>query len=381
MKKPLTAQFVRTVAKRGKYMDAGRTGLMLHVRNATSKSWVQQIYVNGTRRNFGLGSTRFVTLKEARLKAWDNQMAARTGNWKEQRASITFKEAALETINFNKENWKDGGKTFTSWNSTLETYVFPIIGNSKVHRLKASDILKVLKPIWNTKRPTAHKVKNRITVTLERCVAEGYCTENVAKVVGAALPKNGYNSQHQKALHFSKVHSAISKVHKSQANEVIKLAIEFTILTACRSKEVRLAKCGELDLSKRTWEIPAERTKTGITHKVPLSGRCMEILKRANKLAVNDRIFPSIKGKALHGDKLSKTLRDLNIEGTLHGFRSSFRDWAAEKTEVPSEICEFALAHIEGSNAVKAYRRTDYFEKRRALMQDWANYLTTGDTK
>ena len=113
MKKPLTAQFIRTVARRGKYMDAGRTGLMLHVRSATSKSWVQQIYVNGTRRNFGLGSTRFVTLKEARRKAWDNQMAARTGNWKEQSKAITFKEAALETIDFNKENWKDGGKTFT----------------------------------------------------------------------------------------------------------------------------------------------------------------------------------------------------------------------------------------------------------------------------
>ena len=206
MKKPLTTQFVRNIAKPGKYMDTGRTGLMLHVRSATSKSWVQQIYINGTRRNLGLGSTRFVNLKEARRKAWDNQMAARTGNWKEQSKAITFKEAALETIDFNKENWKDGGKTFTSWKSTLETYVFPIIGNSKVHQLKASDILKVLKPIWNEKRPTAHKVKNRITVILDRCVAEGYCTENVANVVGAVLPKKGHVTKNMKAVHFSKVY-------------------------------------------------------------------------------------------------------------------------------------------------------------------------------
>ena len=153
------------------------------------------------------------------------------------------------------------------------------------------------------------------------------------------------------------------------------MAIEFIVLTACRSQEVRLAKWGEIDLSKRTWEIPAERTKTGITHKVPLSGRCIEILKRVKKFEANNYVFPSARAKALHGDQLARVLRDLKIEGTLHGFRSSFRDWAAEKTNVPHEICEFALAHIEGSGAVKAYRRTDYFKKRRALMQDWADYI------
>ena len=374
--KPLTVQFVRKASEAGKYIDAGRMGLVLFVRSATSKSWVQQIYINGKRRNLGLGSTKFVSLKEARCKALENQMAARTGRWEEKKKAITFKQAALETIEFNKGNWRNDSKTFDSWNSTLAQYVFPIIGDVNVSELKTADILKVLKPIWNEKRPTARKVKHRITTVLERSVAEGHCTENVASAVSAALPKSGYSGQHQRALHFSKVQQAISLIHNSSTNEVIKLAIEFAILTACRSQEVRKARRQEIDFKKRTWEIPAERMgKTGIAHKVPLSGRCIVILKRARELAVNDLIFPSGKGKVLRDYVLSGLLLNLKIDGTVHGFRSSFRDWAAENTDVPHEICEFALAHIEGSGTVKAYLRTDYFKKRRSLMQQWADYL------
>lgn len=374
----LTAQFVRTASKKGKYVDDGRMGLILHVRSATSKSWVQQIYINGKRRSIGLGSTRFVSLKDARRIACENQIAARTGTWQEHTGIPTFESAAKDVIALHAPNWKDGGKTEASWKSTLETYAFPIIGHMQVNKIQTSHVLQILEPLWSAKRATGKKVKQRIDATMKWSIAEGYCTRNPVVEATAALPKNGHQVKHMKALPYAKVSKAIKMVRNSGAYEITKLALEFAVLTACRSGEVRGAKWDEFDLENAVWTIPDTRMKMKKPHRVPLSNRAVEILQRASELAIDsDMVFPSPRGKQLSDNTLSKLLRDNQIKSTVHGFRSSFRDWAAEKSEAPREVCEFCLAHVEGSAAELAYRRTDYFDMRREIMQAWCDYLAS----
>ena len=390
----LTAQFVRT-AKPGKYVDYGRLGLILHVRSKTSKSWVQQIYINGKRRTLGLGSARtikigntqkeVVSLIQAREIAYENWIKARTGQWQESKDSTpTFREAAQSVIELNVPNWKDGGKTEASWHSTLETYAFPKLGDLKVDKIEVQDVLQILAQLWSEKRATAKKVKQRIGAVMKWSVAQGYRANFEESVITAALPKNSIQVKHMPALPYAKVSKAIDTIRKSNAYEITKLALEFTVLTACRSGEATGAHWNEIDLKNKVWTIPESRTKMKRDHRVPLSDRCIEILEQARKLSTGDNwVFPSPRGKELSDNTLSKLLRENGFRDkqTVHGFRSCFRDWAAEKSDAPREISEFAMAHIEGSKAELAYRRTDYFEKRRALMQAWADYLTKGEKR
>ena len=375
--KRLTAKFVKEVSKPGRYYDQGGSGLYLDVRNANSKSFVQRIRIDGKQRDLGIGSTRFVSLQDARHTAYQNQAAARTGNWTEHAGVPTFADAAKEVIALHIPNWKDGGKTEASWNSTLETYAFPVIGNMAVNRIKTSHVLKILEPLWSAKRATGKKVKHRLDATMKWAIAEGYCSRNPVVEATAALPKNGHQVKHMRALPYAKVSKAITTVRESTAYEITKLALEFTILTACRSGEVRGAKWDEFDLENATWTIPAARMKMGKPHRVPLSDQAVKVLSRASELAIDsDTVFPSVRGGVLSDNTLSKLLRDNKVASTVHGFRSSFRDWAAEKSEAPREVCEFCLAHVEGSAAELAYRRTDYFDLRREVMQDWALHVS-----
>ena len=245
--------------------------------------------------------------------------------------------------------------------------------------------MAVLMPIWNEKPETARRVRQRISTVMKWAVAQGYRADNPAgDAIGAALPRhNGKSKHHHRALPHGEVAAAIETVRSSGAGIAVKLAFELLILTAARSGEVRLATWEEIDKDSRTWTVPATRMKAGLEHRVPLSGRTLAILDEAR--AIDDGsglIFPGMRvGKPLSDMTLSKLMRDLGLDGVPHGFRSSFRDWAAECTNAPPAVMEAALAHTVRNKVEAAYNRTDLFERRRTLMDQWAAYLNGDDER
>ena len=223
----------------------------------------------------------------------------------------------------------------------------------------------VLTPIWSTKRETAQRCRQRISTIMKWAVAKGYRLDDPASAISYALPRNGIKRKHMPALPYGEVRAALQTVRQSEAGETTKLAFEFLVLVAARSGEVRNATWQEVDMDARTWTIPGERMKTGRKHRIPLSCRAIEILKETRELfGGSSLVFPSPTGRALSDSTMSKLCRELELGCVPHGMRSSFRDWAAERSDAPREVCEHALAHVEGSAAELAYRRTDYFEKR-----------------
>ena len=251
-------------------------------------------------------------------------------------------------------------------------------------RINTADVMAVLVPIWNEKRVTARRVRQRIGAVMRWAVAQGYREDNPAgDAIGAALPKNGVRAQHLAALPYAEVAGAIDTVRGSGAYLATVLAFEFLVLTACRSGEVRGARWDEIDLEAQEWRIPPERMKTGREHRVPLSAGALEVLRAARGLTDGlGVVFPSARGRPLSEMAISKLVRDLGIGAVPHGFRSSFRDWAAECTDAPREVCELALAHVNTNRIEAAYRRTDLFERRRALMEEWAGFLAgSGDER
>lgn len=290
---------------------------------------------------------------------------------------VAEREASAKVIEIHRPNWKNA-KYAAQWTATLRDYVFPRIGRKRVDLVTAADVMAVLLPIWNDKHETARRVRQRIGAVMKWAVAQGYRQDNPAgEAIGAALPKNGGIQRHQKALQHGEVAGAIQAVRQSDATASVKLAFEFLVLTACRSGEVRLARWDEMNLEAGEWTIPAERMKSKRDHRVPLSTRAQEILEEARDHTVLfDLVFPSPSGRALSDSTLSKLLRELGVQAVPHGFRSSFRDWAAECTDAPHAVMEAALAHVVKNKAEAAYARSDLFERRRALMSDWASYLS-----
>ncbi len=273
------------------------------------------------------------------------------------------------------DGWKHP-KTAKTFRTTLEQYAFPALETKPVSQVTSHDVMAILEPIWTSKPETSRKVRKGIGKVMKWAMAQGYRSDNPAgDVITQALPKHR-RSQHYQALPFSEIGGAIGKVRSTDAWPATKLAFEFLVLTAARSGEVREATWDEIDLEAEMWTVPAKKMKNGRAHRVPLSKQAMNILDKARALSDGSGlVFPSQRGKVMDGVTLSKLLREHNVGTVPHGLRSSFRDWAAEHSDVPREIAEHALAHIEGSASELAYRRTDYFEKRRALMQDWADYV------
>ena len=387
MKRPkrLSATFVNTVNVPGRYGDGrGGHGLSLLVKPAStggfSKSWAQRIRLDGKAANVGLGAYPVVTLARARQKALANARTTSEGRDPRDRASRapTFEQAVETVIGIHAENWKDGGKSAAQWRASLRDYAVPKIGARRVDRITTADVMEVLLPIWATKRETARRVRQRIGAVMKWAVAQGYREDNPAgDAISAALPKNSVRRRHQRALPHAQVAEALGRVRTSKAHRATALAFEFLVLTACRSGEVRGARWDEVDDAAATWTVPPARMKSKLEHRVPLSGRAMAVLGEARECA--DRsglVFPSPTGRMLSDSTLSKLLRGLGIGAVPHGFRSSFRDWAAERTEVPREVCELALAHVNGDRVEAAYRRSDLYERRRVLMQQWADYLS-----
>lgn len=378
--KQLTAKFVREITAPGRYYD-GDAGLFLLVKPSGRKSYVQRLTIHGKRHDIGLGSDRWTTLTEARAAAQANRKIARTGGdplAAKRSAAPTFAEAVETVIAIHREGWKDAGKSEAQWRASLRDYVLPRIGRKPVDRITTADVMGVLLPIWQEKHETARRVRQRIRTTMQWAIAQGHREDNPAgDALSAALPKNGKAKSHQRALPFAEVAGALDTVKGSDAGRATVLAMEFLALTACRSGEVRLATWAEIDLDAATWTVPAGRMKAKRDHRVPLSDRAMAILGEARELADGSGlVFPSPRGKALSDNTLSKLLRDMGIPAVPHGFRSSFRDWAAECSNAPREVCELALAHVNSDRVEAAYRRTDLFERRRELMQAWAAYLS-----
>ena len=384
MKKPktLSATFVKQVNQPDYYGDGrGSHGLGLIVKPMSngrmSKSWVQRLRINGKAVNIGLGPYPLVTLADARKKALENRQTVLLG--KDPRGGIpTFEQAFGEVLNIHADGWKDRGKSEKQWRASIRDYAMPALRDRRIDRITTADVMAVLIPHWQDKPETMRRVRQRISAVMKWSIAKGYRDDNPAgEALTAALPKHGSVREHLKALPYAEVGAAIARIRQSGAYWATVSCFEFLTLTAVRSGEARLARWDEIDVESATWTIPGERMKTGREHRVPLSVRALEILEQARAMSDGSGyIFPSLTGRAMSNSTISKLIRENGIGCVPHGMRSSFRDWAAECTDAPREVCELALAHVNSDRVEAAYRRTDLFDRRRALMQAWADHIS-----
>ena len=384
---PLVAVFVRNVKRPGSYGDGrGGHGLTLRVKprsgGGVTKNWVQRLRIHGRGVNVGLGAYPVVSLANAREKALANRRAVARGRDPRHRpAEIpTLAEAAEQVIALREPTWKDGPQEARIWRSSFRDYVLPVLGSRRVNEITPADVLAVLTPIWQTKRETARRVRQRIGTVMRWCIAQGHRRDDPAgEAIAQALPRSRGPKRHYAALPYAEVAGAMATVRASGAHTATILCFEFLVLCAVRSSEARLARWEEIDFPEATWTLPAERMKAGRPHRVPLSRQALSVLLEAQEIHDGSGwLFPSATGRTLSNMTLSKLVKELGIAAVPHGFRSSFRDWAAEQTDAPRAVMEAALAHKLGDAAEQAYARSDLFEKRRALMQSWADYVSTG---
>ena len=371
--KALTAGFVRN-ASPGRYCDG--QGLYLFVQPSGARSWVQRLVVRGRRQELGLGSALLVPLAEAREKALANRKLAREGGdplAEKRRAerTPTFAEAAVRVLEQKRTGWQSRRHP-RSWLSSLEQYAFPRIGSRLISEVTSADVLEILTPIWHAKAQTARRVRQRIRAVLEWAVAMELRNDNPCDRIGPVLGPQHAMVRHMPALPHQRVPAAVQAVRASSAAGVVKLALEYLVLTATRWAEVRGAVWTEIDVASAVWTIPATRMKAKRAHRVPLPRRAVEILDAARTLGgSNPLVFPGSDGAPLPEKSLRKLLQALQIAAVPHGFRSTFRDWAAEKTNHPREVIEAALAHVVLNQVEAAYARSDLFERRRRLMDEW----------
>ena len=379
--KALSAVFIRS-APPGRHADGN--GLYLFVQPSGTRSWIQRLLVRGRRRELGLGSVALVPLAKAREKALANRTLARQGGdplaEKRRTEGIpTFAEAAARVLEQKRGGWR-GRRHPREWMSSLRRFAFPRIGKMPVSEVTSADVLEVLTPIWHTKAPTARCVRQRLRAVLEWAVAMEYRLDNPCDRIGPVLGAQQDVVEHMQALPHREVAGVIRTVRASGALPAARLAFEFLVLTAARWGEVRWAEWAEIDRDVGVWTVPARRMKANRQHRVPLCGRALEILEAAQALGEGDGplVFTHGHGKPLDDKQLRRLLRDHGIAAVPHGFRSTFRDWAAEETDHPREVIEAALAHVVQNRVEAAYARSDLFERRRRLMDDWAGYLAGG---
>lgn len=378
--KALTARLVQTLKTPGRFADGG--GLYLLIAPGGSKSWVLRTVVMGTRRDLGLGGVDLVSLAEAREEARRLRKIARDGGdplAERRRASVPTFEAAATQVHATHAAAFKNEKHKKQWLTSLSG-VFEVFGGRRVDAVTAADILSALSPTWLSRPETSRRVLQRIRVVFDWCKAQGYrAGDNPTDGITGVLPRHRTAKAHHAALPFQQVPSFIRDLRESEAGTVVKLAFEFTILCAARTSETLSATWNEVDFEARTWTIPAARMKAGVEHRVPLAKRGLEILKLAKTMTDGGSyVFPGRSPeRALSNMAFLMTLRRMGRRDiTPHGFRSSFRDWAAERTNVPRAVCEAALAHTLRDKTEAAYHRTDLFERRRTLMESWSRFAT-----
>jgi integrase len=397
----LSSKFIENTTEPGRYSDGG--GLYLQVaagRKGVTKSWLfRYMRGGGTSRAMGLGafSTNkrdgLVTTKEARDRAFmareslkagidplEAKQALKTAARIEAARAVTFAQCTDEYIEGHKAGWK-GAKHARDWRGTLAKYVLPEFGSFPVAAIDTALVLKVLKPIWQTKTKTAVDVRSRIELILNWAKIHGYRDgENPARWKGhldnaLPLPSKVTKVKHHAAVPYAEVPAFMVALREKTVLGA--RALEWTVLAATRSEETLGAEWSEIDIEKKVWTIKASRMKADADHRVPLTGRMLEILKSLPR--EGKHVFPGqAPSKRASGAVMWFLLRGMTSSGeTVHGFRSSFRDWAAEQTAYPSDVIEMALAHTITNKVEAAYRRGDLFEKRRRLMADWSDYCTS----
>lgn len=387
----LTARSVAAIAEPGMYGDGG--GLWLQMSRFGTKSWLFRFTLHGKAREMGLGPVHTVSLAEARQEAERCRKQLRQGidpiearKAEKARSALevaqvwTFKACAESYIAAHEAGWKNA-KHADQWRNTLATYAYPTLGALPVQGVDTGLVMRVLEPIWTTKTETATRLRGRIEAVLDWAAARKYRQgENPARWKGhldKLLPTRSKVQKvaHHPALAYDQMGAFMAQLRGQDS--VGARGLEFQILTATRTGEVIGARWAEVDLEKRVWAIPAERMKGGREHRVPLSSAAVAVLKAmAAQRQEGDWIFPGAKaGKPLSNMAFLQLLKRMKRDDlTAHGFRSSFRDWAAERTAYSREVAEMALAHIVADKVEAAYRRGDLFEKRARLMQDWADF-------
>lgn len=389
----LSAVSVKNKSKPGLYGDGG--GLYLQVTSAGAKTWIYRFMLSGRRRDMGLGALHTISLAEAREEARrcrqlvregidpiDERKSARLAARADEFKAITFKECAGSYIKAHEAGWQNA-KHAAQWTSTLKNYAYPTIGGLSVSAIDTGLVMGVLEPIWTVKTETASRVRGRIEAILDWATVRNYRSgENPARWKGHLdylLPARGkiQKAGHHSALPYEDIKPFVTELRKQEG--IAARALEFAILTAGRTGEVIGAKWDEIDLAKKLWVLPSERMKAGKEHRVPLSDSALQIILLMRENRQSDYVFPGQSpNRPLSNMALLSTLKRMKrTDITVHGFRSTFRDWIAEQTDFPSEVAEMALAHAVGDKVEAAYRRGDLFEKRRRLMDAWSSWCAS----
>jgi len=342
------------------------------------KTWVQRVVQNGIRVDRGLGSFPFVGIEEAKRKAREQHVGVKLGKpvqTKQEKRTHTFQEVAEDYLNIRQVQWKEHSAEQKAryWLTSMERYIYPKLGNLAIDTIDGKAVEKVLLPIYKTKPAMAGIMRKRVSAVMKRAVSLGYRMNNPVEAIKDYLPKE--KTQHFKALDHNQIIEVLEKVKASdRLQSMTKLIVQWIIYTACRPGEARNATWDEIDFEGKTWTIPAEKMKASQEHKIPLSDQAMRVLEIASKSREegSQLIFTNKRGVMSTGT-LSRALNRLGVESVAHGFRSSFRSWAAEQG-VSFEIAEAALSHKMRS-IVSSYQRSDLLEQRREVMQKWADYL------
>ncbi len=389
----LSAMEVKRITRKGLHAVGGVAGLLLQVSPSGTRSWILRVLIGSKRRDIGLGGYPDVSLAHARDNAREvrekikqgidpieEKQANKIRLITEQAALISFDEAARRCL-ANKSLEFRNKKHAAQWGKTLETYASPVIGSLPVSKIELTHIIKILEPIWLEKTETAKRVRGRIENVLDWAAVSGYRTgENPARWKGHLdniFPKPSKVAKvvHHKALPREELGTFMQNLKRREG--IAARALEFLILTATRSGEVRHAVWSEIDLSARLWVIPAERMKAGKEHRVPLSNEAIKLLKNLPTIEGEEHLFPAPRGGALSDTALSAVVKRMKVQAVPHGFRSTFRDWCAEETNFPHNVAEMTLAHTIGNKVEAAYRRGDLLAKRTLLMEQWAKFCNT----
>jgi integrase len=389
----LFAVEVKSITQKGMHHDGG--GLYLQVSAGGAKSWIFRFMLDGRAREMGLGPVHTVPLADARKRAAecrrtrldgidpiDARRAERDQKKLEAAKSMTFDACAAAYIDAHKASWKNA-KHRDQWPNTLNTYASPVFGSLPVQAVDVGLVMKALEPIWQTKSETASRLRGRIEAVLDWAAVRGYRKgDNPARWRGhldKLLPPRDKvrRVEHHPALPYDELFDFIVVLRGQEG--IAARALEFLILTATRTGEVIGARWDEIDLREKIWIVPAARMKAGREHRVPLSAATVAILEEMKKIREGEFVFPGgKKGRPLSNMAMLAVLKRIGRSDlTAHGFRSSFRDWAAERTHFPGEVAEMALAHTVGDKVEAAYRRGDLFQKRRQLMEAWARFCKT----
>ena len=388
--KELSLRAVSGLREDGRYAVGGVAGLHLRV-SAGHRGWVLRIKVGEARRDIGLGAYPGIGLAEAREKAREIHKLAKVGTdplhlRKQQRSAILTQQASDKTFDWcvdafikaKAEEWRNP-KHRQQWENTLASYCSPKLGKFAVRDIDLQHVLACLEPIWRTKNETASRLRGRIESVLDWATVRRYRTgDNPARWKGhldkvLLAPSKIQKVKHHAAVPIDQMQAFITLL-KTRDGYAAR-ALEFAILTAARSGEVRGAKWAELDLDSGVWTVPAERMKAKKEHRVPLSKVVTELLQALPRIHGCNLVFPGNKGQPLSDMSLTAVMRRMEVRAVPHGFRSTFRDWAGDRTQYARDLAEAALAHTLGNKTEEAYRRSDALEKRRQMMEDWANFI------